>query len=334
MITRDPQAFDAFGCNVAVANMPTPDRLAPSVTFLREGPREVLLTMPDGKVVTFWNFTDGNDPSSANMWPSKAIRVRQGQIVHSTLDAKKNSHTIHHHGMNSSTYNDGVGHVSFEVEERYTYQFQPHSAGTYFYHCHKNTVLHFEMGMYGFLIVDPPTGPGRLFEGGPAYDVEAMWAIDDCDPRWHLLNHAAGLCGEDAGLERFEPKYFMISGVTNDKTKTDKRARIDARVGQQILIRHLNASYSVLSTRIEGLDAVIYGVDGRGLGDPRRPWSKPILVPAGRPFETGSAQRRDLIVRPTKPGTYRVVVEFRDWVTGKIQNGGKGVCETVISVTA
>ena len=52
--------------------------------------------------------------SSANaQFPSKPIRVRQGQVVHSTLDAKKNHHTIHHHGMNSSTYNDGVGHVSF-----------------------------------------------------------------------------------------------------------------------------------------------------------------------------------------------------------------------------
>ena len=331
---RDEQAFDAFGCSPLEADPPTPDRVAPDITFIREGAREVLVTMPDGKVVTFWNFTDGRDDASKTMWPSKPIRVRQGQVVHSTLDAKKSSHTIHHHGMNSSTYNDGVGHVSFEVSEKYTYQFQPHSAGTYFYHCHKNTVLHFEMGMYGFLIVDPPEGPGRLYQGGPAYDVEALWAFDDVDPRWHEMNHDAGMCGDDVGLDRFEPKYFLISGVPSHKTKTDPRVRVNAKVGQRILLRCLNASYSVVSIRIMGLEAVCFGCDGRGMDDPERPWLQPIPWHADEPYEMVTAQRRDLIVQPTVPGAYKVIVEFRDWITGKIQNNGAGVCETIINVTA
>ena len=225
------------------------------------------------------------------MFPSKLMRCRQGQIVHSTLDAKKNHHTIHHHGMNSSTYNDGVGHVSFEVSEKYTYQFQPHQAGTYFYHCHKNTVLHFEYGMYGFLIVDPPVGVnppkgqgiGYLFEGGPAYDHERLWAVDDIDPRWHTLNHSAGMCGDDEGLDRFDPKYFMISGVVAPNTETDPTISVNCKVGERVLLRLLNASYSLVEMHIEGLDATIYGVDGRPLGHPAHPWSKPIFVPAGTP---------------------------------------------------
>jgi plastocyanin len=201
VIARDPAEFAAFGCDVVDRQIPTPDRLTPDISFVRDGAKTLNITMPDGKAVQFWIFTDPSDDKSKTMFPSKPIRVRQGQIVHSTLDAKKNHHTMHHHGMNSSTYNDGVGHVSFEVAERYTYQFQPHSAGTYFYHCHKNTVLHFEYGMYGLLIVDPPEGPGKLYQNGPAYDVEAFWVPDDCDPRWHRMNHDAGMCGDDVGLD-------------------------------------------------------------------------------------------------------------------------------------
>ena len=334
MVTSTQAAFDAFGCNVIKQNPATPDKLTPHVRFDRKGAAEIDLMMPDGKKVTFWTFEDPNDSASGKMWPAKPIRVRQGQIVHSTIHANKNSHTIHHHGMNASTFNDGVGHVSFEVNGQYTYQFQPSHAGTYFYHCHKNTVLHFEMGMYGFLIVDPPTGPGTLYEGGPRYDVEAFWAFDDVDPNWHVLNHDAGLCGDNAGLNIFRPKYFLVSGVPSPLTRTDRRVAINAKVGQRILIRHLNASYSVLTTRIMGLDATIYSVDGRPLAHPDFPWSSPIEIPAGTPFDASTAQRRDLIVVPSKPGTYKVIAEFRDWISGDIQDGGRGVLETVINVTA
>jgi FtsP/CotA-like multicopper oxidase with cupredoxin domain len=335
MIVRDEDAFDGFGCDVDHVSdtRPTPDRLTPDVTFFTRGPRSIDLRMPDGKIVEMWNFNDPNDESTRNVWPSRTLRVKQGQLVHHTLDAQKNTHTIHHHGLNSSTMNDGVGHVSFEVSGRYTYQFRPSQAGTYFYHCHKNTPLHFEMGMYGLFIVDPPEGKGRLWSGGPAYDVEAAWVVDDIDPRWRTIDHQGGLCGEDVGMDRFEPKYFVISGVPNNMTRLSTKVRVSAKRGQRVLIRMLNASYSLVTMRIMGLDATIYGNDGRHLGSPDCPWSKPIFVPAGTTLETITAQRRDMIVVPTQPGQYRVIFEFRDWVTGQIQDGGRGIAETVINVT-
>jgi len=341
VIARDPAEFAAFGCDVIDRELATPDRLTPDITFIREGARTLTRRMPDGKEVEFWIFVDDRDDSSKNMFPSKPIRCRQGQVVHSTLDAKKNHHTIHHHGMNSSTHNDGVGHVSFEVSEKYTYQFQPHQAGTYFYHCHKNTVLHFEYGMYGFLIVDPPVGvnppPGQgigyLFQGGPAYDIERLWAVDDIDPRWHTLGHDAGMCGDDEGLDRFDPKYFMISGVAAPLTETDPTISINCKLGERILIRLLNASYSAVETTFEGIDATIYGVDGRPLGHPDHPWSKPIFVPAGTSVDTVTAQRRDIIIQPTRPGRYRITNRFGDWVARFTQNIEAGWANAYINVT-
>src|SRR5688500_12709705 len=78
------------------------------------------------------------------------------------------------------------------------------------------------MGMAGPLIVDPvvhpdhpvPAGARRAFVDGPLYDIatEALLVPYAVDPRWHEMNHAAGLSGEDVGMNRFEPKYFYVLG--------------------------------------------------------------------------------------------------------------------------
>lgn len=322
--------FETFGCDVFEATPPTPDRLTPDVAFhvgVRTG---LMLPTPDFRSIEVWRFD--HEAARTNAWPSPTLRVRQGQVVHTRLQQRNNAHTIHHHGIEPTTFNDGVGHTSFEVSGEYTYQFQANEAGTYFYHCHKNTTLHFEMGMYGFLIVDPPQGPGAVFEGGPRYDVEKLWAVDDLDPAWRRLGHDAGLCGEDAGLNLFNPKYFAISGVFAPNTLTDSRVVVRARAGQRILVRLLNASYSILRTTL-GVDAMVVGVDGRGLGRPGAPWSRPFTIPANQPFELTSAQRYDLILTPPGPGTYSARFDFLHWITRAIQDQGRGVAATRIFVT-
>lgn len=322
--------FETFGCDVFHANPPTPDRITPDVRFdlgVRFG---LDLRTPDGRTIEVWRFDNENNPTNA--WPSPTLRMRQGQVVHSTIHSRSNTHTIHHHGIEPTPFNDGVGHTSFEVSGEYTYQFQANDAGTFFYHCHKNTTLHFEMGMYGLLIVDPPQGRGAVFEGGPRYDVEAFWVLDDLDPRWRELDHQAGLCGEDVGLNLFNPKYFAITGVFAPNTLTDPRVVVRAQRGQRILVRLLNASYSTLRTRL-GVDALVVGVDGRGLGRPGSPWSRPFTIPANQPFELTSAQRYDLIITPPAAGTYNARFEFLHWITRAIQDNGRGVAATRIIVT-
>lgn len=333
---EEPITYSTFGCNVFKADPATPDRVEPDVHIKRRGADSFDLLAPDGRKIKIWGFVDTALPLAQQKptYPSPIIRVRENQIVHTTLTTSKGPHTIHHHGIEPSTANDGVGHVSFEVGSSYTYQWQPRHPGTFFYHCHRNTVLHFELGMFGMLIVDPPDqgdGKRRFYENGPTYDVEALWMADDMDPRWHgISDHGAGLCGVDVGLNRFEPKYFLLSGVFNNRTMYDPRTQIKAKVGQRILIRLLNCSYSVLRVQL-GCDAQWVASDGHAMG--REPWCDPVDIPARTPIELSPAQRYDLLVIPPAAGVYPVRMEFRHWITGQIQNGGKGVVPTRIVVS-
>ena len=333
--------FETFGCKVFNESPATPDRRTPDIKFLRDVKTSGKLKAPDGKEIRFWSFVDPNSPNPAErreIYPSPPIRVRQGQIVHTQMKASKGPHTIHHHGINTTTFNDGVGHVSFEASN-YTYQWLASQSGFNIYHCHRNTVLHFQMGLFGVIIIDPPDGPGHFLptrQGRPdriPYQVEKIWVASNIDPRWHNQigeEHSAGLCGEDVGLNRFEPKYFLLSGVFSNRTMDDPRAVVRAKVGDTILIRILNASYSVL-TVTAGIDSLVVGVDGHSLFD--NPWEHPIPIPAGQPNRLTTAVRATVIVKPTQRGTFPVTLEFRHWITGEIEDQGRGVIHTRIEVS-
>ncbi len=290
----------------------TPGLTTPDIRFTRSVYMNGSMRMDDGNRVRIWGFSDGGGPmGGSRSFPSPPIRVTEGQLVHTVLNNPGMMwlHTIHHHGIEPSTENDGVGHYSFDVRGAYTYQWRASHAGTYFYHCHTNTVLHAEMGMYGALIVDPPEGPGVLYTGGPSYDVEAIWACDEIDSSWHRLNWAAGTCGGDVGLNDLNPDYFIISGVDGNRSAlTDPRVATTVEVGQTLLVRYICAGYLPQRIRFGGLTASIVMSDGRAL-------PRPVEVTS---LEAGSAERYDLIFQPTQTGVYEVTVDTLDWVTGEV----------------
>ena len=98
----------------------------------------------------------GNDFNSPQL-PAPTYRAPRGAICHNlTACQGPPPHTIHWHGIEPTPMNDGVGHCSFEVQGSYTYQWQPNFIGTYFYHCHRNTMQHFEFGLSGLMPFHPP----------------------------------------------------------------------------------------------------------------------------------------------------------------------------------
>lgn len=235
-----------------------PDPQTATFTFRRNLLVGIDLTLRDGSKVPMWVIEDPDAPEAERRtFPSRAIRVPLNALVVADVGAKGGAHTIHWHGIEPTPMNDGVGHTSFELNGNFPYQFQPRFAGTYFYHCHFNTVLHFEMGLYGLLVVDPPdpaapTVPVTYATGGPGfaaaynplavaltdhvihYDVEAVWVADSIDSIWHGLGHQAFMqnasptdpmnpagFSQDGILNNFRPDIFVLTGIPrrqNDPT--------------------------------------------------------------------------------------------------------------------
>jgi FtsP/CotA-like multicopper oxidase with cupredoxin domain len=305
----------------------------PDVVINRKFFNNLDVTMPDGVKVNVWGFFD---PNKEPFFPNETMRVRQNQVVWTHLKTAFYGHTIHHHGIEPTAFNDGVPDTSFIVLPEYTYQWRPTRVGTYFYHCHVIATVHVEMGMYGFLIVDPEKGPGFVQRANDLipYQVEALWAFDDIDPRWHEnFTHDVGRAcpfeiRSDAAFHHFDPKYFLITGVPAPLTETDPRVVVAAEKGSTIVLRTLGASYAIARLTLP-LDAEIIGIDGRAQGeDGFAGYSSPIPLKAGTPLELTTAQRYEMLVQAKEKGNFPVTVEYLHWITRK----PLGVARTSINI--
>lgn len=313
------------------------------------------LVLNDGGRIPMWVIEDPDAPDAERRaFPGRPIRVPLDALVIVDVGAKVSAHTLHWHGIEPTPMNDGVGHTSFDLTGNFPYQFQPRFAGTYFYHCHFNTVLHFEMGLYGLLVVDPPNPaapnvPVTYTTGGPGfaaaynpqatalsdhvihYDVEAVWVPDSIDSRWHSLNHHAFMqdaapddpmnpagFSQDGILNDFRPDIFVLTGFARRQNDPSPFTEVapTVKTGQTLLIRIINADYLVQQYTLE-TDVEVIAMDGRALGvPPHMSYSKPFRIPAGTPFQLTSAMRWDLIVKPTVVGPIAAKVEFFEQITG------------------
>jgi FtsP/CotA-like multicopper oxidase with cupredoxin domain len=372
------------------------------------------LTLPtwDGlKQLKFYTFQDKDNPATGmGTYPAGTIRVPRGVVYHAETSGEgPPPHTIHWHGIEPTPMNDGVGHCSMELGQ-YVYQWQPNFIGTYFYHCHRNTMQHFEFGLFGLLLIEPPdayfatqvdpnipighcrdgkrrtaanlaavnallpsnqkfpdfngnlltdpdpwTGdPALKFATDPhamtvAYDVEALWVLDDRDSVWSdmapdaraTFPRSGSIPGINDEFNRnpgkngffafndFNADYWYVTGVPVPAHKggtgtipanaaipaalnsgvDGTQVAVNAQTGQTILIRCLDAAYNSIEVTFP-VDIVIIAWDGRALGQPPYGHNEAYVVPANTPIHTSTARRFDALIRTTQAMNDFVTVKF------------------------
>jgi hypothetical protein len=306
--------------NPVAATAPPVARLAPDHFFERRMFSDGVLAMPDGKQIPYWGFEDPIHAPGQRRLPSPMIRMREGETAQVCLEMLKNgamacnaAGSCSRDALRVSTYDTHI------------YQWKPRSSGTWLYQCHTSTARDFEMGLYGLLIVDPePDALGRplAFTRGPAYDRETILVFDDVDPNWHDGTAAAN--GTDP---IFNPQYFLVNGVANTATLDHPEVAISAKAGEKVLIRMLNASYSLVKISIEHFHGNIISVDGRAIDTAASPWTSWIPVQPDRPVFMATGSRHDVLIdldpakNPAVPGTsYKVTFEFLDHSRRSVRN--------------
>ena len=273
------------------------------------------LNLFDGGLVRTWYF--GNGFNNDRRWAGPIIEATEGENVEITLVSGM-PHSIHLHGLDVDQANDGVpatsGYVGMSrsgsmmsgfgrvegynnLGSSYTYKFKAPKAGTYQYHCHVDTVLHYDMGMHGTIIIRPKSGKiTEAWDGGPTFSKEYVWQMGTFDTSWHNQRVSG------AGTVRYRPNRFMINGVNGDDAKTDTTVAISAKADEKVLVRLNQTSYQSAEINFDGLEFDIIAADGRPANKIQKVTS--LYIAPG--------ERYDILITMPSSGSYNAIVNYYD----------------------
>lgn len=227
-----------------------------------------VVPMWDGTLVPIYSLNPslGSQPKL----PARTLYANEGDtvVLHATSVAQGHHHTIHLHGLDVDTRNDGDPATSFALSHMQdtTYTFVARNAGTYLYHCHVGDVVHVQMGMYGLIVVKAAGGVNTAWTGGPAFHSSRNWLMSEIDKSWHDTVPAHDTTTGYITLPEYAPDYFLINGKSEYELDDDDSTRISGAQNEVIYLRLGNIGF--LDNMIvfpPALNATIIDSDGRPL---------------------------------------------------------------------
>ena len=247
------------------------------------------LELAPGKVIQTFSYND--------RVPGPVLRLREGRQV--SIDIRNDSDIddiVHWHGLYLPSEADGAMEEGSPMVERggtqrYTFAAKP--TGTRWYHSHNvagtDLTRSLYAGLYGFLIVEPASDPGR-------YDQEVLLAAHHWEGSWVSMQDIRRGPPPDNGLE-----VLYASASFNDKMLGHGEP-VRVREGQRVLFRLLNASPTEnVTLALAGHRLTVVALDGNPVPSPQSVDTL-FLAPA---------ERADVIVEMNRPGV---------WILGGIKD--------------
>ena len=158
-----------------------------------------------GTSIPFWGFSNcsggGMMGGGTATVPGPIMEIGSGDTLNVSFTAMAmgamepapyTGHTIHLHGADVQTSEDGVPETNGNTVMGDTYTWSPSVGheGSYMYHCHVHTVKHLEMGLYSAIIVRPRDTSGNFLnqltpDVATAYDYSQTYILSTVDPAYH-----------------------------------------------------------------------------------------------------------------------------------------------------
>jgi FtsP/CotA-like multicopper oxidase with cupredoxin domain len=274
------------------------------------------ITLWDGKITRIYGITDAlaAQPSI----PASTIICNEGDtvIINALSISQGDHHTIHLHGLDVDTRNDGDPMTSFWLQhlQDTTYTFIAKHAGTYIYHCHVGDVAHVQMGMYGLVIVRAKGGLKTAWTGGPAFDKEYAWLMSEIDKSWHDTIPVHDPKTDQVKIPKYVPDYFLVNGKSRQQIWGDTNISINSPAKKNIYVRLTNIGFSDHQVIFpKALNAVLIDSDGRPL--PSQVRSDTVVVSPG--------ERYGVMLAPTAILNDSIIVNYISLNTSMIQGTEK-----------
>lgn len=232
-------------------------------------------TLWDGKEINVFGFTQALS-QNVNI-PAATIYANEGDSVIIKLwnVSQGAPHTIHLHGLDVDQANDGVGHLSFDVGhmEFGYYRFKAPHPGTYLYHCHVESPVHVQAGMYGLIVIRPADGSKTTWTGGFPFHTDKSWTASEIDSTWHndsVLNQGHDTMDllHSVVIPKFSPQYFLVNGKSEFQL-ADSSIAIYAKRNEKTYLRLANLGFCA-NTYVfpSALNCFVVDSDGRPLPAP------------------------------------------------------------------